>query len=73
VDAAFGNNSDKSSQIGIIICLHDPETCCANIINYSSMKSRMVARSASAAELFSLSDGFDVGFVLKHTLTKLLG
>jgi hypothetical protein len=72
VDAAFGNNSDNSSQIGIITCLHDPETGRANIINYSSTKSRRVARSALAAELFALPDGFDVGFALKHTLSKLL-
>ena len=69
-DSSFANNRDLSSQIGYVICLADSTR--ANIIHWSSVKCKRVTRSVLAAELYGMAHGFDIGAVLKSTLTKLL-
>ena len=70
VDAAFANNRDLSSQIGFIIALMDDEGA-ANIVHYSSQKSKRVTRSALAAELYAMMNGFDTAAALKVSLDQL--
>lgn len=71
-DASFANNSDYSSQLGFVACLMDKHNR-ANIINYSSIKSKRVTRSVLAAELYAIVHGFDYGYVLRHTIGKIIG
>jgi hypothetical protein len=73
IDAAFGTNSDMSSQNGIIICLRDPSTSCLNVVHATSAKARRIARSALSAETLALSDGFNVGYAMNHALSSILG
>jgi hypothetical protein len=70
-DSSFANNRDSSSQIGYVICLSD-STNKANILHWSSVKCKRVTRSVLAAELFAMVHGFDVGSVLKATLSQML-
>jgi hypothetical protein len=70
-DSSFANNRDSFSQIGYVICLADSTH--ANILHWSSVKCKRVTRSVLAAELFAMVHGFDVGSVLKATLTKMIG
>ena len=70
-DSSFANNRDLSSQIGFVICLAD-STSKANIIHWSSVKCKRVTGSVLAAELYGMAHGFDLGAVIKATLTKLL-
>ena len=67
VDTAFANNKDLSSQLGFIIALMD-DLGTANIIHYSSQKSRRITRSALAAELYAMINGFDNTAALKAAL-----
>ena len=69
-DSSFANNRDLSSQIGYIVCLADSTS--ANTIHWSSVKCKRVTRSVLAAELYGVAHGFDIGAVIKATLTKLL-
>jgi hypothetical protein len=64
VDASFATNWDGSSQLGILVCLRDAHSRC-NVLHATSVKSKRVARSSLAAEIFAMLDGFDIGFVLK--------
>ena len=70
VDAAFANNRDLSSQLGFIVTLMDSEGA-ANIIHYSSQKSKRMNRSALAAELYAMMNGFDTAAALKVSLDQL--
>ena len=70
VDAAFANNRDLSSQLGFIVTLMDNEGA-ANIIHYSSQKSKRITRSALAAELYAMMNGFDTAAALKVSLDQL--
>jgi hypothetical protein len=71
-DASFGTNNDGSSQWGIILALRDASGR-ANVIHAASHKSKRVARSALAAELFAVVDRFDMGIVMKHWFSNVLG
>ena len=70
VDAAFANNRDLSSQLGFIVTLMDNEGA-ANIIHYNSQKSKRITRSALAAELYAMMNGFDTAAALKVLLDQL--
>lgn len=70
-DSLFANNQDLSSQIGFVICLAD-STNKANIIHWSFIKCKRVTRSVLAAELYGMAHGFDLGTVIKATLSRLL-
>lgn len=70
-DSSFANNHDLSSQIGFVICLADASNT-ANIIHWSSVKCKRVTRSVLAGELYGMAHGFDLGAVLKATISKIL-
>ena len=70
IDALFANDRDFLSHIGYIICLADSTN--ANIIHWSSVKCKRVARDVLAAKLYGLAHGFDISTVIKATLTKML-
>lgn len=70
VDAAFANNRDLSSQLGFIVALMDSQGA-ANIIHYSSQKSKRITRSALSAELYAMMTGFDTTAALKVLLDQL--
>ena len=72
IDAAFATNPDKSSQLGTIVMLRDPVSEDANIVHYTSKKSKRVCKSVLAAELFAMVDGFDLSYVIRHSLEKIL-
>ena len=71
-DASFANADKCTSQIGFVTCLDDGENR-ANIIHYGSQRCRRVTRGVMAAELLSLSYGFDQAFVAKHMAEELFG
>ena len=79
VDGSFANNKDMSSQIGYIIVLgneepgHDNElNIRGNIVHWSSTKCKRVTRSVLASEIYGMVQGFDVGYVIHHTLNTIL-
>jgi len=81
-DGSFANNRDLSSQIGYLIALVNEEgtdesgtdesfTIKGNIIHYSSVKCKRVTRSVLASEIYGFVNGFDLGYVIAHTLRKV--
>ena len=70
-DSSFANNQDFSSQIGFVIALTDVNNN-ANIIHWTSVKSRRVTRSVLASELYAMSLGFDAATTIKATLDQIL-
>jgi hypothetical protein len=70
-DAAFANNKDLSSQLGLVIILADAHGN-ANIVHYLSVKARRVTRSTFAAELYAVIQGFDIGSAINSTLRKII-
>jgi len=70
-DGSFANNSDNSSQIGLVIVLADGENN-ANIVHWSSIKCKRVVRSVLASELYGMAHGFDHAAVIKSTIEKIL-
>ncbi|KAI1387098.1 uncharacterized protein F4822DRAFT_443927 [Hypoxylon trugodes] len=81
VDGSFANNRDMSSQIGYIVVLgnekpttHDNELRIdGNVIHWSSTKCKRVTRSVLASEIYGMVQGFDIGYVVHHTINTVLG
>jgi hypothetical protein len=69
-DAAFVNTPNLHSQIGYVVCLTDDVH--TNLIHWSSIKCKRVTRSVLAAELYAMTNGFDVGSVIKSTIERIL-
>ncbi len=72
VDSSFANNPDFSSQLGYVLCLMDADNN-ANIVHYSSLKSKRITRSVLAAELYAMVHGFDHGCTILDTIRKFIG
>ncbi len=70
-DAAFANTFDLHSQIGYVICLTNNDVN-VNLIHWSSTKCKRVTRSVLAAELYAMTNGFDVEAVIKSTIERML-
>ena len=73
IDAAFATNSDLTSQIGILVLLREYDSGKANIILYTSTKSKRVCRSVLSSELFAFVDGLDMGILIKHSVADSFG
>jgi hypothetical protein len=71
-DASFANRDDLSSQLGYLVFLTD-NTGRANLIHFSSTKSRRVVRSVLTGETMAVASGFDWGFLLQHDLLEITG
>ena len=71
-DATFGNNSDQSSQLGMVITICDGRGRCS-IIHYASWKCRRVTRSVLAAEAHAFSTCFDFSYALQHEVSNITG
>ena len=70
-DSSFANNKDYTSQIGYVIVLMD-KTNNANLIHWSSTKCKRVTRSVLAAELYAMSNGYDMAASVKTTIGHIL-
>ena len=70
-DASFGNNKDLLSQIEYMILWVDAKHNCS-ILSWSSTNCKRVTRSVLDAKLYELAHGYDTGFVMAHTVGKLL-
>lgn len=71
-DASFASNEDLTSQLGFVIGLADKHGN-ANIVHYSSFKSKRVTRSVLAAELFAVVHAFDYASTLRNSVSDMLG
>lgn len=71
-DASFATNADMSSQLGFVIALADKFNR-ANILHYSSVKSKRVTRSVLASELFAAVLAFDHASTIRLALNKIFG
>lgn len=71
-DASFAFNPDFTYQLGYIFALTNSSRK-ANIIHYTSLKSKRVTWSVLAAELFTAVDAFDCASTLRVTLNDILG
>lgn len=71
-DASFASNRDPTSQLEFVIALADARGN-ANVIHYSSFKSKRVTRSVLAAELFAAIHAFDISSTLRLSLNDLFG
>jgi hypothetical protein len=69
-DAAFANTLDLHSQIGYVVCLTDDVH--ANLIHWSSIKCKRITRSVLAAELYAMTNDFDVEVVIKSIIEHIL-
>ena len=70
VNTTFANNRDLSSQVGFVVALME-NAGAANIIHYSSQKSKRITRSTLAAELYAMMNGFDTATALKALFDQL--
>ncbi len=64
---------DNISQMGVLVLLHNMQDGNCNIIHYVSMKTKRVAKSVVAAELFPFENGFDLGFYVGDSIQSLTG
>lgn len=70
-DASFGNNKNMSLQIGFIICLVG-DTNTVNVLYYSSIKTKRIARSALETELLAIAHAFDQASTLQLSINAIL-
>ena len=71
IDAIFANNSDYISQIDFVICLADGSNK-TNLIHWSSTKCKKITRNVLIAELFAMTQKFDVASILKSFIEEIL-
>jgi hypothetical protein len=71
-DASFSNNHDLSSQLGNIVFLSDKTGACSPL-HYSSHKSKRDTRSVLGGEVMAFVEAFDMGRIIRHDLTPVLG
>ena len=69
-DASHDPNSDKSSQLGYIVMLHDDYND-GKIVHWSFRKSQRIAQSL-AAEILAFSRPYDFGFAIRNGIGKML-
>lgn len=71
-DASFATNEDLSSQLGYVVLLCD-ETDRCHLLDYTSRKSKRVVRSIMGGEVYDFMDAFDLEFVMRSDLEKMMG
>ena len=70
-DSSFANTSTLHSQLGFVALLCDASGK-ANVLHFTSYKSKRVVRSVMGGECYAFADGFDYGFTLRHDLQNIL-
>lgn len=70
-DAAFANNKDLTSQLGVLVFLAGGNDCVIPLC-FKYYKSRRVTRSVLAAELISFANLFDQAFTIAKDLAKYI-
>lgn len=70
-DASYATNDDLSSQLGYIVLLCDNSNAC-HVLDYASKKSKRVVRSIMGGEVYAFMDAFDMAFVIKKDLERVL-
>jgi hypothetical protein len=76
VDGSFANNRDLTSQLGFVIVLANETavndgnefTIRGNLVHFSSTKSKRVARSVLASEVYGMVAGVDMTYAIASTL-----
>lgn len=79
VDVSFANLKNLSLQIGYVILYgneishknEDSFEVQGNIVHWSSTKCKRVTRSVLASEIYGMTSGLDIGFVLARTLRTI--
>lgn len=71
-DASFDKRSEKSSQIGFIICLAD-RTDAMCVLSFRSNTYWSVAKSPMAAETLAFAAVFDAGYLLRRNIKIMFG
>lgn len=71
-DASFATNQDLTSQLGFFITLAGSHGN-ANVLHYTSVKSKRITRSVLAAELFAAVNAFDYASTLRVTINEVFG
>ena len=69
--SSFASNEENSSQLGYIIMPTDGNDN-ENMLSYCSKKSKRIARSIVAGEVFAFSALFDRAYVIRHDLQSIL-
>jgi len=69
--ATYANCEDRKSQLGFIVLLCDGYNK-ANVLHFSSYKSKRVTRSVLGAEMYALADGFGYAYCAKMELERVL-
>ena len=78
VDGSFVNNKDLSSQLGYEVILvnevdrEDSFEIYSNLIDWRSVKSKRVTRSVLASEVYSMSVGVDIAYIIGSTLNIVI-
>lgn len=70
-DSSFANNRDSTTQLGFMILLTDG-TGRANLLHFSSYKSKRIVRSVLGGETYAFADGFDAAYMLRYDLERML-
>lgn len=70
-DTYFANKNDLLSQLRHLTLLWDKNDC-IHILEYSSRKYHRIVNSVIAAELFTVSDGFDKAYFLQKDLSRMI-
>lgn len=69
-DSGYNSNRDKTSQLGLFICLVDKHDNC-HTLHWASTKCQRITRSMLAGEVYSFSLGYDYGISLKLLLQQM--
>ena len=72
VDASFAGCANFSPQLGFILTRIDRDGI-ANVIQYSSTKSRRVARKVLREELLAMMHGFDIACTIALSVQEVYG
>lgn len=71
-DSSFANNYNCSTQLGFFLVLTD-DTNRANILHYSSYKSKRIVRAVLGGETYVFTDWFDVAFMVRNEVERMVG
>lgn len=71
-NTAFANYADQFLQVWYIVTLRDKTNKC-NVLCCQSYKSFRIVFSVLGGAIYSFADAFDVAYMLRHSLERILG